>query len=251
MMQEVDFVYEVETEVADLDQNGQLKPYAYQQLFARIAEMHLNRMNLSVDVTLVHQLAWALITMSFELARPVRGCERLFATTWHSQRKGPYYRRELVFRDAAGELVFQGSTFSVLMDVNTRSVHRNKELPFPIAPPHEVFAIEAGPTLRHEADFILEEHRTVRNSHIDPLGHVNNIRYGEFANDAMSQVECEWLPRLRRMDMRFQAELRAGTVFAVEKAVTDTRIGVRGRELASDGICFEYWFIFQPPAGRH
>ena len=70
---ETDHVYPIETEVADLDENGLLKPYAYQNLFARIAETHLNLLHLNVDTTLTFNLAWALVSMSFELVRPISG----------------------------------------------------------------------------------------------------------------------------------------------------------------------------------
>lgn len=242
---ETDHVYPIETEVADLDENGLLKPYAYQNLFARIAETHLNLLHLNVDTTLTFNLAWALVSMSFELVRPISGCMRLVATTWHSQRKGPYFRRELVFRDEAGDLVFHGSTFSVLLDVNTRSVYRRKELPFPVAPPHEVFTIHAEPVMRFEGDYETLEQRQVRNSHIDALGHVNNIRYGEFAYDALTAEECAQGKHLRRMDVRFVSELRRDDVFCVEKAVLNKRVGVRGKQPQGDGIFFEYVLAYE------
>lgn len=242
---ETDHCYPVETEVADLDENGFLKPYAYQNLFARIAETHLNLLHLNVDTTLSYNLAWALVSMSFELVRPISGCMRLVATTWHSQRKGPYFRRELVFRDEAGDLVFHGSTFSVLLDVNTRSVYRRKELPFPVSPPHEVFTIQAEPILHFDGNYEALEQRQVRNSHIDALGHVNNIRYGEFAYDALTAEECAQLMYLRRMDVRFVSELRRDDVFSVEKAVLNRQIGVRGKQPQGDGIFFEYVLSYE------
>ena len=243
---ETDHRYPVETEVADLDGNGYLKPYAYQNLFARIAEMHLNLLHLNVDTTLTYNLAWALVSMSFELVRPVSGCMRLFATTWHSLRKGPYFRRELVFRDSNGSLVFHGSTFSVLLDVNTRSVYRRKELPFQVSPPHEVFTIDAEPIQRFAGDYVPLEKRKVRNSHIDALGHVNNIRYGEFAYDALSTEECAQLEHLRRMDVRFVSELRRDDAFVVEKAILDRQVGVRGVQAHGEGVFFEYVLTFGP-----
>ena len=242
---ETDHCYPVETEVADLDENGLLKPYAYQNLFARIAEMHLNLLHLNVDTTLSFDLAWALVSMSFELVRPISGCMRLVATTWHSQRKGPYFRRELVFRDEAGNLVFHGSTFSVLLDVNTRSVYRRKELPFPVSPPHEVFTIHAEPILHFDGNYEALEQRQVRNSHIDALGHVNNIRYGEFVYDALTAEECAQGKTMRRMDVRFVSELRRDDVFCVEKAVLNKCIGVRGKQPQGDGIFFEYVLAYE------
>ena len=241
---EMDYEYPVETEVGDLDANGLLKPHGYQKLFARIAEAHLNRLNLNVDATLPHNLAWALVSMSFELTRPVLGCVRLTATTWHSQRKGPYFRRELVFRDEAGETVFHGSTFSVLLDMTTRGVFRRRETPFPIAPPHEEFVMDASHSIQFGGTYTAHEKRMVRNSHIDALGHVNNIRYGEYALDALTPAECARLGDLRRMDIRFVSELRPQASFLVERAVQGDRVGIRGVSPDGETIHFEYVLTF-------
>ena len=113
MINEKDFVYEIEPDVSELNEYGYLKPYAYQNLFSAIAEKHLNRINLNVDTTMKYGLAWVLISISLEIMKPVKGCIKLFAQTWHSQKKGPFFRRELVFKDENNNLI-HGSTFSVL-----------------------------------------------------------------------------------------------------------------------------------------
>ena len=247
---EKDHIYEMEIEVSDLDENGLLKPYAYQALFAHLAEKHLNLLNLNVDMTLTHDLAWALVSMSLEFPMPVKSCMRLFATTWHSQRKGPYFRRELVFRNGDGDVMFQGSTFSVLLDLGNRSVYRKKELPFHVHDPIAEFTIEAFPTVRSQSSYEQVEQRKVRNSHIDPLGHVNNCRYGEFAHDALSEEECRDLRHLRRMDIHFVSELRKGDVFSIWKACEEhdesRRILIRGRNDGTDGVSFDAILTFQP-----
>lgn len=247
-MVEKDHVYEVEIEVSDLDENSLLKPYAYQGLFARLAEKHLNLLNLNVGMTLTHNLAWALVSMSLEFPHPVKNCMRLFATTWHSQRKGPYFRRELVFRNAEGDVMFHGSTFSVLLDMEKRSVYRRKELPFPIHDPIEEYTVEASPTVRNHSAYERTERRTVRNSHIDPLGHVNNCRYGEFAHDALSEDECKGLHRLCRMDIHFISELRKGDSFSIWKACEtldkSNRILIRGKNDGTDAVSFDVALTF-------
>lgn len=241
---ERDHVYTVETEVSDLDECGLLKPHAYQKLFARIAEEHLNLLELNVAATMTHNLAWALVTMSLEIVRPVSGCVRLHATTWYSQRKGPYFRRELVFRSDDGTVVFHGSTFSVLLDVENRTVFRKKATPFEVGEPFESFTIDASPALDRQEGHERLEVRKVRNSHLDALGHVNNTRYGEFAHDALEEAECRNLSNLGRIDLQFVSELRRDDTFSVWKAVSDDRICIQGRKEADDTLSFECRFTF-------
>jgi len=215
---EKDFIYEMDIEVADLDMNGVLKPNAYQSLFARLAEKHLIAVHLNIDKTLEFNLAWALVSMAFEIHEPVQGCIKLYATTWHSQRRGPYFRRELVFKNKNGSIMFQGSTFSVLLDVEARSVYRKKELPFHVHPPIEEFACTASPTYKGTSQMLEIERRVVRNSHIDWLGHMNNCKYGEFAHDLLTNNECTLLRRLSKMEIYFISELRNNDIFSLWKS---------------------------------
>lgn len=236
---EKDYVYEIETEVADLNECNVLKPYAYQKLFAKVAEQHLNRINVNVDTTMKSNLAWVLVSLSFELTKPVEGCVKMFAQTWYSQRKGPYFRREIVFKDEKGEVIFQGSTFSVLLDVEKRTIYRKKELPFAISEPVEDFTIEACPTFKTGMDFCKVDERKVYNSYIDCLGHVNNCRYGEFAYDIFTGEECLKLNKLKRMDFYFLSELRAKDTFSILKAYEDNRILVRGHNDIKNDVSFD------------
>ncbi|HHU90893.1 MAG TPA: hypothetical protein GXZ22_07560 [Clostridiaceae bacterium] len=228
MINEKDFVYEIEPDVSELNEYGYLKPYAYQNLFSAIAEKHLNRINLNVDTTMKYGLAWVLISISLEIMKPVKGCIKLFAQTWHSQKKGPFFRRELVFKDENNNLLFHGSTFSVLLDLETRSVFRKKEAPFYIGSPISEFTIDANPSFKTDITLNEVDRRKVYNSYIDCLGHVNNTRYGEFAYDALNDEEKENLHKMKRYEVFFLSELRDKDIFSVQKGRMNDRIIIRG-----------------------
>ena len=236
---ELDCVYEAESEVSMLNENGVMKPHGYQILFAQIAEQHLNDFHCNADDTMQYGVAWALISMTIEIERQVDGCEKLFAQTWHSSRKGPYWRRELLFKNAAGAVVFKGSTFSVLLDIEKRTVCRKREIPFFTAPPTEVFTTEAHPTLKAKLDYTPVEERKVYNSYIDMLGHVNNCRYGEFAYDAFTDDEKARLTEMKHMEIYFASELRCGDTFTIGKAYEDGRLYIRGHNNNKNDTSFD------------
>lgn len=244
MSSEQDYIYEFELEISSLNEYNCLKPYAYLNLFSQLAEQHLSRININVDQTMQHQLAWVLMSMSLELLRPVEGTQKLYARTWYSARQGPYFRRELEFRNTAGDLMFQGSTFSVLLDIEKRTIFRKKDLPFVIHQPTAQFLIEAVPSWKADADFVFLEQRKVYNSHIDVLGHVNNVRYGEFAYDALDEGEHNRLADLNRIDISFLSELRLHDTFTVQKAYQDQKIFIRGRNDQKNAVAFEIAFEF-------
>jgi acyl-ACP thioesterase len=238
MDSEKEYTYEIESEVSFLNENKILKPYAYQTLFNQVVDKHLNNFNLNVDTTLKYNLAWAIISLSIEIVKPVDSCMKLFASTWHSQKKGPFFRREYIFKNEKGETLFQGSSFSILFDVKNRNIYRSKDCPFHISPPNEKVLIEASPTFKTKADFNKVCDRVVNNSYVDCLGHVNNSRYSEFAYDAFTNDEVSNLKNLKRMDIYFESELRNKDNFSILKAYEDNKIFFRGKNNTKEDTSF-------------
>lgn len=238
MKSEKDCVYEIISSASYLNQYNQLKPYAYQVLFEQMAEQHLIDLNLNVEATIKYGLAWALISMSVEVVKPIEKSMYLYGSTWYSQHRGPYFRRELLFKDAEGQVIFKGSTHSVLLDMEKRSVFRKKEVPFPMHEPTDIFLLDASPSFKMDTDLTPVVEKVVQASQIDCLGHVNNCRYGEFVYDAFSEEEQEKLKYLKRMDIYFLSELRAGDRFTMGKAYGGNQIFFQGYNNTKDDVSF-------------
>jgi acyl-ACP thioesterase len=241
---EKSYTYSLETELSDLNEDRLLKPYAYQRLFALLVDRHLKNIKAGLDIALKNNLAWALVSLSLKILKPVEGSVELAANTWYSQRRGPFFRRDFVFSYGNGATAFQGSAFSVLLDFEKRTVYRRKETPFFSREPTEEITIEADPTVKTSLEFSRVDERRVYSSHIDILGHVNNCRYGEFAYDAFNADERRRLVDLKRMDIYFVSELRAGDTFSVLKAYDGSKVMVRGENSAKGGVAFDSVFDF-------
>lgn len=243
-VQEHTYVHELDVEIAYLNENQTLKPSAYQALFAQLAENHLYSFGAGANVTLKHDLAWVLISISIEISKPIDKCMKLYANTWYSQRKGPYYRRELIFYNDKNDIMFKGSTFSILMNVKDRSVFRKKELPFSLTTPYPKYCVEASPHFRDEGDFDIVETRKVLNSFIDGYGHVNNRYYSNFAYDAFNEEEKNRLSKLKRMDIYFKSEMRLNDSFTIKKSADQNQIIIQGYNNTKDDISFDIVFKF-------
>jgi acyl-ACP thioesterase len=245
MNSEKDCVYELLSTASYLNQHNQFKPYAYQVLFEQMAERHLYQLNLNVDDTMKYGLAWALISMSVEVVNPIEKNMVLYGNTWYSQHRGPYFRRELLLKNGDGQVMFKGSTHSVLLDMEKRSVYRKKEVPFQMHEPTELFLVDASPSFKVDVDLKPVAERTVQASQIDCLGHVNNCRYGEFAYDTFTAAEQELLRDLKRMDINFLSELRAGDHFTMRKAYEGNRIFIQGHNNTKDDVSFNIVLEFK------
>jgi len=246
--QEMQHYYDVDVEVSLLNENGHLKPHAYQFLIADVAGRHLSRFHVNADDIIPLGLSWALISLHVDVIRPIRGCEHLQAQTWHSGTKGPYFRRELIFRDTDGQTVFQAVTFSILLDVKKRSILRPKildELSIRLPEPNPEKLFEAKATRKFQLDYTPSEIRKVYNSYLDPLGHVNNCRYGEFAYDTFTPEEKLRLDRLQRMEVYFESELRPQDAFTIGKAREGNSLFFRGHNNERDNTSFDVVMTFK------
>lgn len=245
-MAEKDFTYEVNDEFSDLNQDNLLKPYGYQRMFDRVLDQHLKNLNIGINVTEKYKLAWVLISLSLEIARPVQGIEKMYAQTWSSQHRRPLFRRDFIFRDGRGDILFKGCAYSVLLDMEKRAIYRKKEIPF-FDPDCCVsdFVIDAGSKVKIDPALLQKvEQRRVYNSYIDHLGHVNNVRYSEFAYDTLSDAEVENYRNMKRMDIFFKSEMRVNDVFDMMKSNVRGRIVTRGYNETKSDVSFDIVFGF-------
>lgn len=251
--QETDKIYEIQIAESQLNSDGNPKPQAYQMLYCEMAEKHLKAYHLGTNVTMDYGVAWVLISLTVEIKKPIKGVCTLFAKTWKSGLQGPYFRRDFIFSDESGEICFQGTSFSVLLNMETRKVCRDKKLPFFALRASDYNVTQGVPTWKHaygkntdnSCSYRLESApRKVENSFIDMLGHVNNIRYGEFVYDAMNEEEIRRLERLKRLELYFQSELRLGDTFIISKEETDDVLCFRGKNAATGDTSFDMVMIF-------
>jgi acyl-ACP thioesterase len=159
--------------------------------------------------------------------------------------------RDFIFYTKEGDVCFRGTSYSVLLNLETRKICRDKNIPFFSLTADEAPLTLGHPTWKHaygqkddpiDSDLVLRSHRKVENSFLDLLGHVNNIRYAEFVYDAMTGNELERLKSLCRMEVYFAAELRQSDSFTVSAAEESNRLFFRGSKDGSGEISFDLVF---------
>jgi len=243
MNDEKNYTYTCKPEVCELNENNVLKPYAYPLLIAKIIEEHLINKKWDFGTTSKYGLAWALTSMSIQINEPIKGTPTLTAKTWASSQKGPFYQRDFEFYQD-NKVIFCGTSFSILLDLENRSIYRKKELPFGEVTLCEEHTIEAKHTYKPTAEFQTITEKQVQPSYIDALGHVNNYRYTEFAYDVLTDDEIQNLENLNRIDIYFVSELSKKDTFEIKKAYQDNQIILQGYNKTKDKISFHVIFSF-------
>ena len=225
-MQEQDISYELYLAGNDFDQNGNLKPSTCPNLTQQVVERHLQNFEMGTHDLLEAGLGWVLIGYTAVFDEPIKSCIPLTARTWHSGKKGPYYRRETAFYDENGKRRMGVSTFSVMLDMNTRSIARHYALPGTLDECTEFLVPDAKPAATAAESYTPVETFTVRNSQVDALGHLNNACYADFAFDVMTDEERA--QTLRRLEITFYNELRRGDTFTLLTHRESDRLLFRG-----------------------
>lgn len=171
---------------------------------------------------------WMLARSWFRLDRPLRWGDDITIRTWHRGGKAAMmYRDYDIFVD--GERVGESVAGWVLASVEGRRIMRLSDI-------KELAGTDGGglcksvklnklccPERLHEV-----ERRPMRYSDTDVNGHVNNIRYADFACDAAELDKLEADRFLASMQIGYLAECRPGDLLAMEVGEQEGGCYVRG-----------------------
>ena len=203
--------------LSNFDEKGYLKPYGYQCHVEMLVYKHLKKSGIGLGEKLGGFLYWVIISMSIEVVKQVSFKDSIHGITWHVNRRGPIFRRDFEFYNEKNELIFHGGTFSVLIDVNKRSIFTGKELPFELYEDNIKTTINAIPNFNAKLEFKEIGKCEVLHSMIDPLGHVNNNKYGEIAYNYLGEDNIKKSNAIKRIDMFFHSEMSINDVCSVKK----------------------------------
>ncbi len=213
--------YTIKVEFAHLDAQGHIKPHGYQHIIGRVVDEHLEFFQIDFNACLQQQVSWVVVALNVDIKKHVQGCATLHIKTWYSERKRLHFRREIEALDDAGDVVFVASLYSVLWDLQAQSIYRKAELPFELLPPHPDFRLNRSPVFREKLEYTKIDERQMLRSYIDPLGHVNNCRYGEFAFDALPDAHAD-LSKITGFDIYFCSELTLHDTIRIEKNIQES-----------------------------
>lgn len=217
VLNEFDFEYNWSVDSSMTDSRGNISPSGLQRICVNTIERHLVNIHLSVSHLMENYgLSWILLSLTSHILRPIKLGDELILHTRHTNRKGVIYRRDIEFlRD--GELVAVAVSFSSILDIAQRRICTDKavldSLPIP-ADSEPMCEAQSRHKVKPD-DFELLEERAVRPSWIDPIGHVNNLRYSEFIHDALPDDLESNLEGLKSISVFFTGELKKGDRFGI------------------------------------
>lgn len=240
MINEKDCSYLSYCDISMFDASGAMKPDAYQRICVGVVERHLSVIELDVE-RLIERfgVSWVLLALTVDVIKHPKPGDTLKVKTWHTNRRGASYRRDLIIYNENDETVAKVATFSSLLDIHQRRICMDKAV-------HDVIKMPDGEELMPASsriklmldDFEEKETLDVRPNWIDAVGHVNNFRYGEFTYDNLSEESRKKLRSLSRLEVYFTGELTLGDKVVIKASESENEAIVSGVRCSDEKTAF-------------
>lgn len=191
---------------AEAGPDGLVKPSAIVNYFQEAAWQHADVLGVSVPTLQTKGHTWMLHRLILTIKAPLRTGEVVEIETWPSGVEKFFTNRDFRFRNEKDELVAEGCTAWVVIDLNKRRLIpvpsyisegrftiENNHLPHPEGKLPEVGETFSGPEFR------------VYYQHLDENNHVNNVHYMEWM---LSSLPQDFLlhHKLASIDIQFKSE---------------------------------------------
>lgn len=228
MAQTIQKEYQMPLEITsyDVGAENQLRLSAVLRYQQEAAERQLAPLGLGWSALVAQGMVFVTSRWHARVFRlPIMG-EKVTLTTWHRERKGPRFLRCYEWRDEKGDLLLDGVMQFALVSVEGHRLLRGEEFDafgLPALPERGVDCADPAkfrmPPLSPQWDM------TVRWSHTDRNGHMNNTRYADLLCDALP----DGMGRpMADVQLYFAGESRPGEVITLSAATEDGVDYVRG-----------------------
>lgn len=210
---------------AEIGPNGTVKPSAIINYFQEAAWQHAGLLGVSVPALMAKGHTWVLHRLFMRIVTPLEQNQEVEIETWPSAIERLFTFRDFRFRNKQKELVAEGCTAWVVIDINKRKLIpmpdyitggnfaiENDHLPHPVEKLPDPAELVEGPDFR------------VYYQHLDQNNHVNNVHYLEWMLASVPQDYFLHM-ELKEVDIQFKSECRLNDeIVSGFKQMSDDRI---------------------------
>jgi medium-chain acyl-[acyl-carrier-protein] hydrolase len=190
----------------DVDARGRLSVIAICNFLQDAAGCHAHALGVSIDQLHPLHLTWILVRMRLELVDDLAWQDRMIIQTWPSHQERLISQRDFLLSDGGGREVGRCVTSWVVMDLQRWRPQRLTSLPEPLPVPECPRALATLPAKLDAPEAVAHEQVfRVGDRDLDRNGHVNNVRYVEWALETVP-VHVLNTCRLEALDINFTGE---------------------------------------------
>ncbi|MBN2697705.1 MAG: hypothetical protein JXR52_02680 [Bacteroidales bacterium] len=189
----------------DLNPGGQARLTALAGFFQECAYKHATELGLGYHHLQENQTFWVLSRLRIHIDRYPLWDEVIEAETWPNGMERIFAMREFRIRDHRREVIGFASSAWLVVDLKTRHAMLVKDFKQLQTEPKESVFGEPLKKIRLPGTLSGPERRVVRQSDLDIVGHVNNVKYIEWSLDRLfSTLETE--PFIQELEINYLNE---------------------------------------------
>ena len=191
-----------------------LKPSGILDCFQTVAGIHATVLGIGLKELLKKNQAWVLMRVKYDVYKQVPKESKVVVKTWPLAVGMIDYDRDYLILDEEGNVLVKGSSKWVIMDSKNRKILRAPyNYPCECLKDRNYDSFERIRVLFDETSNIIGTY-TVRNTEIDVLGHLNNIRYADIIFEF---YPCE----LRNLQIDYIKETKLGETLTIKEKISD------------------------------
>lgn len=197
----------------DVDMSSTLKPASFLNYAQEAANIHADYIGVGFDSMHVTRKGWVLARMHVKFHRLPKWRDHINIQSWHKGAAGfQFFRDFVVFDNESREQLISATTSWLVIDIDTRRLSKFPELVESDEKciKEDVIAEQAPKiTMPKEATPECVAVRDVTYSDLDMMGHVNNVKYTEWAMNAI-ELDVTTTRHLKELTINFNNEVKAG-----------------------------------------
>ena len=199
----------------DVDMSSTLKPVSFLNYAQEAANIHADYIGVGFDSMQVTRKGWVLSRMHVVFHRLPKWRDNINVLSWHKGASGLLFLRDFeVFDNASREKLISATTSWLVIDIDTRRLSK-----YPEFTENEEMCIKEDVIAEQPPKITMPkgvepEHvmsHAVNYSDLDMVGHVNNVKYTEWAMNVLA-LDVVSERRLKELVINFNNEVKAGDV---------------------------------------
>ena len=178
------------------DLNGVLAIPSIFAFFQEIAWEHATLNGFGYNDLKSHNSFWVLSRMHIEIEKLPKWTDTVTLTTWPSGIEGPFALRDFVFSNEAGEMLIKATSSWLIVDATSRRPKRPDTYKdsMPIYSDIRATQTNAPRIITTKGEAIATTQHKVGVCDLDVNGHINNVKYTEWAVNLLPYSEYKDKP---------------------------------------------------------
>lgn len=205
---------EYQLRTGDFDRYMRLRPSSVLDIFQDVAGVDVeNSPSLGFEALRAKNLFWAVTRYKLEFAANPDLHQRAIAKTWPLAPRRIGFQREYTIKDLDGNMIVKGSSEWIIMNYETRKIVNALDvydgpMDFSTETNFDTRVKRLRKFESAEKPYLIVPQFT----DIDMNGHVNNVKYVEFAMNAIEPGESD---RIKTFQIDYRHEVKEGTKLSV------------------------------------